>query len=946
MTGPAMSTSAILCVALSLLVACVGSTPSAPAQAGAPDYLSWPQEQSDFKPDPSVRYGVLPNGMHYALMRNAEPQNTASIRLRIAAGSLQETDNQKGLAHFLEHMAFNGSKHFAEGEAVKVLQRKGLAFGPHTNARTGLQETVYILELPTVDDNSIDTALRFMRDVADGLNLDQGAMDRERGVIMSEERQGDSPERRAFNDRWKLTYDGHQAADRLPIGDMQVIRTASHDLIADFYNRYYRPERATLVMVGQFDLDAMEVKIKSGFSDWQRGAQSDGQYGAVSQGTLRSAQHVEPNLPDDVIIAWLSHPDDAPDASSVRRERDIRDIGLAVMNRRLERMARQSEAPFVSSLASRGVLRGVTTVAALFVNARPGRWPQGLAAAEQELHRTLQYGVRQDEIDREIAVFKAQLDDAAAKADTRYDKALADEMIDDLSQRRVFTNPRDDAATYARTVQGLSAATVTEALRSSFAGDPSLIFVSTGQAIAGGSDAVRTAYLSAHGTAVVAEAETKPRDFPYTDFGKAGTVAHREDVADLGVSLVQFANGVRLNVKPTAFEKDTITVKVRFDGGYLALPRKPVGLYWAMPFGFIEGGLKKLTTEELEQTLAGRIANADLSLDEEAFELSGSTNHRDFDLQLQLLAAFAAEPAYRGEGLARLQGAAENYFKQYSSSPGRVLARELSAVVRSNDARWRFPTLPDLQSITMRDVEAVLAPALRSAPIEITIVGDIDVDAAIGAVARTFGTLPQRGQAISRARDVHFPIRGAQLQFTHEGRADQAVAYAGWPGPDFPSNRRQARTVVLMRDIIKVRLNDEFREKQGATYSPFASSWASATIPNFGFVAAGSETPPAQVEAFYKTIDLIVKDLRTGNFDDDLIERARKPIVESALKDRRTNNYWANALESAQTERWTLDAIRSFQNDMEAIRKDEIVAAANKSLIDRRRIEIRVLPKR
>src|SRR5258708_2630182 len=275
MIKPAMRKSAILFVLL-LLAACVGLTPDAShPSSSAADYLSWPQEQSDFKPDPNVRYGVLANGMHYALMRNAEPQNTASVRLRIAAGSIEEAENQRGLAHFLEHMAFNGSKHFAEGEAVKALQRKGLAFGPHTNAHTGLQETVYLLELPSVDDGTMDTALRFMRDVADGLTIDQGAIDRERGVILSEERQGDSPERRAFNDRWKLTYAGHQAADRLPIGDMQIVRTATHDLIADFYNRYYRPERATLVLVGQFDLDAMEAKLKADFVDCQRATQAD-----------------------------------------------------------------------------------------------------------------------------------------------------------------------------------------------------------------------------------------------------------------------------------------------------------------------------------------------------------------------------------------------------------------------------------------------------------------------------------------------------------------------------------------------------------------------------------------------------------------------------------------------------------------------------------------------
>lgn len=944
MIAAAMRRVAAIVLALVTLGACVGVAPTGPQSGAAPAYLSWPQEQSDLKPDPKVRYGVLPNGMRYELMHNAEPQNSASLRFRIAAGSLQEADNQKGLAHFLEHMAFNGSKHFAEGEAVKALQRKGLAFGPHTNARTGLQDTVYVLELPEVDDGTIDTALRFMRDIADGLNLAPDAIDRERGVIMSEERQGDSPERRAFNDRWRLTYSGHRAADRLPIGDMQIIRTVTRETIADFYGRYYRPERATMVIVGQIDVDAVEAKIKAAFSDWQRGTQRDGSYGSVNRGKLRSAQHVEANLPDDAVVAWLSDPDEAADATLTRRERDIREVGFAVLNRRLGRIARQAGAPFVSASASRGVLRGVATVAAVSLDARPGKWRPGLAALEQELRRTLEYGVRQDEIEREISVYKAQLNDAAAKADTRYDQPLAEAMINNFAERRVFTSPGDDVALYAQSVDGLTAAAVTEALRRSFGGDPSFIFVSSGEPIDGGNEAVRSAYAAAHQAPVAAATEAKAKDFPYTQFGQAGSVAKREEVEDLGVTLIRFANGVRLNVKPTAFEKDAVVVKVRFDGGYLALPKQRVGLFWALPFAFIEGGLKQLTTEELEQALAGRIVNVDLSLDEGAFEFAGRTNHGDFELQLQLLAAFATEPAYRGEGLSRLQGAAENYLKQYSSSPGRVLARETSGLLRSNDPRWRFPTLSQIQAITMGDAEAVMTPALRAAPIEVTIVGDIDVETAIAGVASTFGALPSRGAEVRRVRDVRFPDKGARLQFTHEGRADQAVAYVAWPGPDFASNQRQARTIVLLRDMIKVRLNDEFREKQGATYSPFASSWASGVIPGFGYIAAGSETPPGQVEAFYKTLDLIVTELRSGNFDNDLIERARRPIIEAALKDRRTNNYWANALERAQTDTWTRTAIRSFQTDMEGIGKDELVAAANKFLLDRGRIDVRVLP--
>src|SRR3984957_14832130 len=241
--------------------------------SGAPAKLpvgEWPQAHSDLKADPSIRFGALPNGMRYAIMRNATPPGQVSVRLHFDVGSLMERDDQQGLAHFLEHMAFNGSTNVpTRGEMVKDLERLGLAFGADTNAQTGFDATVYKFDLPKADDQTVDTSLMLLREMASNMLLDQGAMDQERGVILSEERLRDTPSYRVTKSRTAFMMDGQRPPQRFPIGLVPVIQSAKADLIADIYHHYYRPERAALVIVGDIDPAAIEAKIKARFGAWQ-----------------------------------------------------------------------------------------------------------------------------------------------------------------------------------------------------------------------------------------------------------------------------------------------------------------------------------------------------------------------------------------------------------------------------------------------------------------------------------------------------------------------------------------------------------------------------------------------------------------------------------------------------------------------------------------------------
>jgi zinc protease len=368
-----------------------------------------------------------------------------------------------------------------------------------------------------------------------------------------------------------------------------------------------------------------------------------------------------------------------------------------------------------------------------------------------------------------------------------------------------------------------------------------------------------------------------------------------------------------------------------------------------LPFAFVEGGLGRLDIQELEQTEPGHFAGVALGVHEDYYELIGGTVEADVLLQLQILAAFFTDPGYRSDGLKRLLAAGPDQLKQMSGSPMGVLSRELQPILRDGDSRWVFPTAEQMRSLTMDDVRNAMGRSLASAPIEITIVGQVKVAAAIDAVAKTFGAFPPRADAFSfsdGARQVRFPPAGKSIALHHEGRNDQAAAAAAWPGPDLFSNTRQNWTIALLSKIVEMRLIEEVRETQGGTYVPFGDTWSSRILKGYGYILAGVEPRPEAVDAFFATLDQIERELRGGEISADLLERARKPMLYQLYAAESNNDYWLTELSGIQLEPRNLALLRAALQDVESITKDEVVAAARRYLDLRRRIDIRVVPRR
>jgi zinc protease len=922
-----------------------GVANAAPAQ---PPANVWPQAYAPFPPDPAMRFGTLPNGMRYVVMRNTTPGGQASLRLRIGAGSIDETDAEQGLAHLLEHMAFDGSTHVPNGEMVKILQRHGLGFGGDTNASTSWEQTVYQLDLPKADPDTVDTSLMLLRELAGELTLSQDAIDKERGVVLSEERLRDTPGYHVAKASLQLALEGQRAADRFPIGLVEAVKGATREQLLDIYNHYYRPERAVLVAVGDFDPNVMEAKIKARFADWTAKAPPgpEPDRGApLARGPVTELK-VEPGAPEVVQMSWVSPPDLSPDSKAKRRGEMIDNLALAVLNRRLSKLVRSDNPPFVGASAYREDVFHSAEVTTLQTQTKPGGWREALAAADQEVRRLIRYGVSADELATEVDAYRAALKASAEGEATRNTPAVADDIVATIDSPEVETSPSEDLALFEEDVNGLTPADISQALKSVFDGSGPLTLVASAEPVDGGQAAVAQAFAKIDAQPVTPPTAQAALSWPYDKLGAPGQVEERREIADLGVTFVRFANGVRLTVMPTKFKTDEIQVMARIGHGRLDLPSDHPTPLWAAASGFPEGGLDRLDTQDIDQVLRSKILGRGFGVGDDAFVLSGSTRPEDLDSQLQLLAAYVAHPGWRPEGFERMQTFAPTLLDQLRATPNGVLSRDLSSLLHSKDPRWGVPSLAEIRGETPADLKAMLAAPLGKGPIEVVVVGDTSVDAAIKAVSATFGALaPREPGGPDAAQTIAFPApTPSPIVLTHTGRADQAVGVVVWPTEDFLSDTQRARRLAILGDVLELRLTDQLRKAESVTYSPEAQSAPSTVFPHYGYMLADVEIPPAKLDGFFSDVQAITAALRDQDVSADELERAKKPAVEDLQRRRETNEYWLAALAGAQTDPRKLEAIRTSVAQLEAVTADDVRHEAQAYLVDAKAWKLEVRP--
>lgn len=911
----------------------------------------WPHETSDIKADSAAVFGSLENGMRYIIYPNSEPPGRVSLRLHIDAGSLMEADDQRGLAHFLEHMVFNGTKNFTAAEIVPRMQRLGIAFGAHANAYTSFDETVYMLDLPDLKQDTLDLAFTVMRDFGDGALLEPAEIDKERGVILAEKTSRDSVQYRLMQQQFEKLMPDSLITKRFPIGVAEVIESAPRERFVDFYTRFYTPQRMTFIVVGDVKPEEMRARIETAFASMSNPAEpgADPDLGSLPQPEgLETAVFSDKEVASTDVTLMLMRPHlEKPDNQATRAERMPLNIAHSILSRRFERKAKEEGSPVAEGSASQSPLFNELELGSISVTAADDRWKEIVPVIEQEFRRAIQYGFTESELAEAKSNLLNAYEQQVKQKPSRKSEGIATVLAQTINEKSVFSEPETDLAIAKEILESIDAAACHEAFKKFWNSPGHHLVLTTKEHPAEAEKELAALYEDSRGTPVEAPAARAAQVFGYTDFGPAGSVASRKEVEDLKVTQLAFANRIRVNLKPTDFEQGKIRLLARIGSGRLTQPRdKPMLDLFAQAV-FEGGGLGKHSNEDLKQILAGKNVGSTLLIGDDTFSLAGATTPADFLTQCQLMCASLTDPGFREEGLWQFQKALPMLYQQLRHTPAGP-QREMDAWLHGGDPRFATAPMDKLSSYTLDDARKWLNPELKNAYLELTIVGDFSTDTILPDLLATFGALPSRADKpadLTKERKVVFPTAPALKTFTFESKIPQAVAIVLWQTKGIRGNIAEFRRLNILADILGDRLREEIREKLGTSYSPNVAASGSDGLDNFGYLISESVGKPGDLPVLIETLRREADQLARKGATADELDRALKPTLGMLEKSHRDNTYWLNTvLSRSQAEPERLDLARKRDADYKSISLKEVNALAAKYLTSERAIEVTIKP--
>jgi zinc protease len=913
----------------------------------------WPQEDSDIAVDPKVEFGTLKNGMRFAILRNAEPPGRVSLRLHVAAGSLNEADDQRGLAHFLEHMLFNGSRNFPDVEnLLGQMQRLGIAFGSHANAYTSFDETVYMLDLPNIEEETLKLGFDVMRDFGDGALLSSEEIEKERGVILSEKRSRDSVEMRLMEQQFGFLLPDSLITHRFPIGTEKVIKEAKRDRFTSFYEDYYTPAKMTFIVVGDIDPLVYKKRIIETFSSMKNPDQpgTAPEMGTIPKGfKFQAAVFSDKEVKsDDLALGFVQAYKTTPDRVSSRIKRYPLRVANSIIGRRFDILAKKEGSPISSGSAGRFEWFNAIEFGSIDVTAVEGQWEAAVPVMEQELRRALQYGFTSTELDETKAEIINQAEQAVQRADTRQSSSLAMGLVNSINSNRVFTSPAESLRITKMAVEALTLEKCHEALKSFWKDRDLTITLTSRTAPENGTSTLAALYRKSQEVKVDPPEKKEDVTFAYTNFGEAGTVTSRREIEDLGITQLILSNNIRINLKRTDFQKNSISVHARFGNGKLTQPADKPSLDMFSTVLLNAGGLGKHSADDLKRITAGRNVGGSLGVDDDAFTMDGSTTAEDLEMQLQLLCASITDPGYREEALRQFRKMLPMMDSQLKFTMSGAMA-EMQEWSRGGDGRFAKPDPEVLAKYTADDVKAWVSDEFKNSYLEVSLVGDFDIEKTVPLLLKTVGALPNRSStkpALSKERQLKTPELPATKKFTYTSKIPQAASLVGWTIPPVREDIRELRRLNVLATILDDRLRNKLREELGATYSPQAHANASMVF-NYGNLMAMSIGAPEDVEKVTGLIHEMGLELGAKGVTQDELDRALKPILSNLEKTLRNNGYWLNTvMAQSQAEPFRLDWARGRDNDYASIKLGEINDLAREHLGRENAAQIAILPEK
>ena len=937
--------------------------PAARTPAAAPRVADrpWLYRGSDVPQDKEWTFGELPNGVRYAVRHNGVPPGQVSIRVRVDVGSLNESESERGYAHLIEHLVFRQSKYLADGEAIPAWQRLGATFGSDTNAETTPTGTTFKIDLPEATAVSLDESMKYLSGMVTAPTLSDANIRSDVPIVMAEKRERGGAAARVQDAVREVLYAGQPLAQRAPIGTDEALLAARQDAVRAFHDRWYRPENTVVVVAG----DKSPVELAALVTKWFGGWTVSGPHTpAPSFGDPSPPPHalrpagpgapvgearvlVEPDLPRSISWATLRPWRPVNDTIAYNQGLMIDQIAQAIINRRLEGRARAGGSFLLAQVNQQDVSRSAD---ATFVSVTPltADWRSALRDVRGVIADALASPPSQEEIAREVAEMNVAFASSVEQRDLQPGARVADDIVSAVDIRETVASPETVQAIFKRSIPLITPAAVLQHTRQLFSGAVTRAVMSAVQADEGTDADLRAAIAAPVAADGKARASAAPISFAsLPPVGQPGAIAARTPTGVAGIEQLDFANGVKALVWPSADEPGRVTVKVRFGAGYRAFASGDAPYILLGEMALAGSGMASLGQDELDRISTGRKMGFNFAVDDADFTFSADTRAADLADQLYLFAAKFALPRWDAAPVLRAKAAARLQYDGLATSPQGVLQRDLRFYQHGRDPRYRTPTPQELEAATPAGFRQVWEPILAGGPIEVQVFGDIDPAKTAEALRRTFGALPVRpplSPEVLAATAPVMPGAAAPIVVTHHGDANQAAAIVSWPTGGGMAGVHEGRRLEILTNLFTNRLLDRMREKLGASYAPqVVSSWP-VDLQTGGSITALAQLQPRDVPTFFAAADEIAADLVANPPTADELARVTEPLRQQITRAATGSAYFMYQLEGATADPSRFGAIRSLLQDYTVTTPAQMQDLARRYLVQGSAWRLEVVP--
>ena len=899
--------------------------------------------------DPAVTQGVLANGMRYYIRENHKPEKRAELRLVVNAGSVLEDEDQRGLAHMVEHMAFRGTKRFAKNEISSYLESVGMRYGPDINAFTSFDETVYMVTIPTDTAAIVDKGFQILSEWAHNVAFEPSQIEKERPVVIEEWRLGQGAENRMQNKWFPVLFSGSRYGARLPIGDKTILETYKPATLKRFYDTWYRPDLMAVVAVGDFNKQQIEGLIKRYLAGIPRAVNPRPRtlFPVPPRDSTLISINRDKEATRSVIRLLYKEPKRSNTTTASYRERLVEQLFGSMFNDRFSEITQKPNPPFINAYAAQGgLVRSAESFSLTAVVADNGI-QRGLNSLLTEGERVKKFGFLQSELDRARKDMQRGIEQAYAEREKTNSGVYAESYVSAFLKSEPSTSVDYDLALIKRFLPTITLPEV-NSLAGKWMTETNRVLVTTSPDKPGIVDPTRAELLLAFDAAkradIAAYSESAPSQKLVDKDPVGGRVVAERKIKEIDVTEWKLSNGVRVLLKPTDFNADQISFNAYSPGGASLLSDAAYEAASAADLIPLTSGIGKFTVIDLQKFLAGKQVSVSPMIDDLSQGFFGNASQRDVDTMLQLVYLYFTQPRLDTALVNTFLGRYRGVLANRSASPEAAFSDTLQVTMSQHSVRELPMTAATLDRIDpFKSYDFYKDRFSDASGFTFVFVGNFSLDSMKPLVEKWLGGLPSTGKKETWRDTGIRPPKGVVERIVKKGAEPKARTALIFTGP-FEYTRQNRYYLSALAELLNIKLREALRENLGGTYGVSVSPGTSRDPqPTYRFTI-GFGSAPERLESLTTAALAQIDSVKKFGTTPEYLNKVKEAALRSRETALKQNGYWLSQISTFDQSGWSLAEIPNGEKLISSLTVEDLQRAANKYLRNDNYVRVSLYP--